>query len=364
MSKLAHENNAINLSQGFPDFDGPGFLTKAATASIQNGDNQYSSYLGIEKLRKSISFYLNNFYKIERDSQSEVLVTTGATEALFCSISALINPGDEVLVIEPFYDSYVRSIEILGGIPVFCGLGDDLLPDLDALTSKITEKTKLLILNNPHNPTGKVFSQGFLHNLSVIVEKNDLYLLSDEVYEFLVFDDQNFFPSQTIDLLKERTITVCSAGKTFGMTGWKIGWAYGNSNLISKVAKVHQYTTFCVSTPMQHAISHGLDQLPSYHKDFKKLYGGKRDLLKNGLEKVGFEILANEGTYFLTAKYDKLSSLNSIDFSMKLIKECQVATIPLSPFYSEGNQGDHLIRFCFAKEDELLIKAINNLNTL
>jgi len=363
MSTLAKKHNAINLAQGFPNFDGPDFIKSEAIDYIRNGFNQYAPYKGICELRESVSFYLNYFYHFELDADKEITITTGATEGIFSAVFSLVNPGDEVLVIEPYYDSYVTAVKMAGGIPIFCSLDSHFNLSLENIKNKITSKTKLLIINNPHNPTGKVYDLHTLEQLALIICTNDLYVISDEVYEFLYFD-KSFIPLQKIKSLKNRCITLSSAGKTFGLTGWKIGWAYGPERLISLLSKVRQYTTFSVSTPMQFAMSKAIRKLPQYVSDFQISYKSKRDLLATGLSKCGFEVYPCDGTYFLIARYSSISDKKSVEFSKELIEKYQVATVPLSPFYSKGTEGDHLIRFCFAKTEEVINNALKNLNFL
>jgi aspartate/methionine/tyrosine aminotransferase len=280
-------------------------------------------------------------------------------------ITALINPGDEVVVLEPFYDSYVASIKMAGGIPVPVTMhAPDFTIDSKELEKAITPRTKLLILNNPHNPTGKVWSKEELMSVSQLVMKNDLYLLSDEVYEFLVFDDAKHIPTATLDGMMERTITVSSAGKTFGLTGWKIGWICANPKVTQACRLVHQYVTFSVSTPMQEAVAEGLKNLPQYLPGFVELYKGKRDSFYREMMKLGFEFSIPKGTYFMMVPISKHTTLNDVDYALKLIKERKVATVPPSAFYLKSTEGEKYLRFCFAKKEETLRSAIENLKGL
>jgi N-succinyldiaminopimelate aminotransferase len=277
----------------------------------------------------------------------------------------LINPGDEVVVLEPFYDSYVASIKMAGGIPRPVTMhAPGFTIDAKELEAAISSKTKLLILNNPHNPTGKVWSKEELLAVSELAIKHDLYLLSDEVYEFLVFDGYHHIPTATLSGMMERTITVSSAGKTFGLTGWKIGWICANPKVTHACRLVHQYVTFSVSTPMQEAVAEGLKKLSDYLPGFVDLYKGKRDSFYKEMIKLGFEFSIPKGTYFMMVPITKHTNLKDVDFAMKLIKERKIATVPPSAFYLKSTEGEKFLRFCFAKKDETLKSAIENLQGL
>jgi aspartate/methionine/tyrosine aminotransferase len=365
ISRLARENNAVNLGQGFPDFDGPNWLKDIAYKKMQEGHNQYAPFPGTPNLRQEVSNYYKNFYALDYNPESQITITVGATEAIYLVITALINPGDEVIVLEPFYDSYVASIKMAGGIPVPVTMhAPEFVIDQKELEAAVTSKTKLLILNNPHNPTGKVWTKEELIAVSNVAIKNDLYLLSDEVYEFLIFDGLKHLPTATLDGMLERTITVSSAGKTFGLTGWKIGWICANQKVTNACRLVHQYVTFSVSTPMQEAVAEGLKQLPDYLPGFVSLYKEKRDWFYREIKQLGFEFAIPKGTYFMMVPISKHTNLKDIDYALKLIKENQVATVPPSAFYLKSTEGEKYLRFCFAKKEETLISAIANLKRL
>lgn len=365
ISRLARENNAVNLGQGFPDFDGPEWLKDIAYKKMQEGHNQYAPFHGTPNLRQEVSNYYKKFYSLEYNPESEVTITVGATEAIYLVITALINPGDEVVVLEPFYDSYVASIKMAGGIPVPVTMhAPDFTIDQKELEAAITHRTKLLILNNPHNPTGKVWTREELLAVSNVAIKNDLYLMSDEVYEFLIFDGAKHIPTATLEGMKERTITVSSAGKTFGLTGWKIGWICANPKVTNACRLVHQYVTFSVSTPMQEAVAEGLKQLPDYLPGFVSLYKGKRDSFYQEMKQLGFEFAIPKGTYFMMVPISKHTDLKDVDYALKLIKERKVATVPPSAFYLKSTEGEKFLRFCFAKKEETLKSAIANLKGL
>jgi aspartate/methionine/tyrosine aminotransferase len=365
ISRLSKENNAVNLGQGFPDFDGPEWLKEIAFKKMQEGHNQYAPFPGTPNLRHEISNYYKNFYSLKYNEESEITVTVGATEAIYLVITALINPGDEVIVLEPFYDSYVASIKMAGGIPVPVTMhAPDFSIDQKELEAAVSSKTKLLILNNPHNPSGKVWIKEELEVVSKVVIKNDLYLLSDEVYEFLLFDGAHHLPTATLDGMFERTITVSSAGKTFGLTGWKIGWICANQKVTNACRLVHQYVTFSVSTPMQEAVAEGLKQLPVYLPGFVSLYKQKRDWFYREMKELGFDFPIPKGTYFMMVPISKHTNLSDVDYAMKLITEKKVATVPPSAFYLKSAEGERYLRFCFAKKEETLEAAITNLKSL
>ncbi len=360
MTKMAMENKAINLSQGFPDFDGPLWVSDLAAKALKEGKNQYAPSMGVLSLREAIAHNYARFYNYAINPLSEVVVTNGATEAIFCTCLALLNPGDEVVVLEPFYDSYLASIKLAGAKAVPVTLkAPDFHFDIDELKAAISDKTKLLIVNNPHNPTGKVFTAEEIKVIGDLAKKHDFYLLSDEVYEFLTFDVDHR-PTATYEDLKERTITISSTGKTFGLTGWKIGWAIGPASLIKAIHNVHQFSTFCVAHPLQVAMAEALVKMDDYLIEFRAEYKRKKELLITGLKELGFNILSPKGTYFAMALLP--DGENDIDYCKKLIVEKKVATIPTSAFYIKSDEGSRMIRFCFAKQDETLRSALKNLH--
>ena len=359
MTKMAIDNKAINLSQGFPDFDGPSWVIDLATRALRENKNQYAPSMGILPLREAISHNYKRFYGMTVNPLSEVVVTNGATEAIFCTCLGLLNPGDEVVVLEPFYDSYLASIQLAGAkvVPVTLK-APDFHFDLNELKAAINSKTKLLIINNPHNPTGKVFSAEEIETLGNLARENDFYILSDEVYEFLTFGVAHK-PTATYADLKERTITISSTGKTFGLTGWKIGWAIGPAQLIKAIHNVHQFSTFCVAQPFQWAMAEALIKMDEYLAQFKAEYARKKDILINGLTERGFKVLNPAGTYFVMAQLPE--GRTDVEFCKDLILSKKVATIPTSAFYLKSDEGTRMIRFCFAKKDETLLSALENL---
>ncbi len=363
ISRLARDHQAVNLGQGFPDFDGAEFMKDLVTQKMAEGHNQYAPFHGTPNLRTEVSNYYKNLYQLDYDPETQVSITVGATEAIYLVLTALTNPGDEIIVLEPFYDSYVASIKMSGGVPVPVTMhAPDFSIDKAELENAITPRTKMIILNNPHNPSGKVWNRDEIQMVADLAEKHDLFILSDEVYEFLVFDDAKHVPTATLAGMKDRTITVSSAGKTFGLTGWKIGWICANPEVSRVCRLVHQYVTFSVSTPMQEAVAEGLKQLPQYIPGFVSVYKSKRDFFYAEMKKLGFEFACPRGTYFMMVPISEKTKLSDVDYAMKLIKERKVATVPPSAFYLKSNEGSKYLRFCFAKKEETLKEAIANLS--
>ncbi len=365
MSKLAIENNAINLGQGFPDFDGPDWIKDKAYEAMKMGKNQYAPMIGILNLRKALSEIRERFYQQKYDYDEEITITAGATEALFCSFNAFIDPGDEVILFEPFYDSYSADVLLSGGIPIYVTLHKpDFYIDFDELRKSITNKTKMIVINNPHNPTGKVFTYDELEEISRIANDYNLLVISDEVYEFLLYDNAKHIPISTFEGMNERCITISSSGKTFGMTGWKVGFAFAKYELTKAIRKVHQWTTFAVNTPAQHAMAYAFSNIDNYLPDFKRIYQSKRNLLINHLKDSIFNIHKPQGTYFAMIDIPEKIKLNDIEFAEKLVKEYKIATIPPSVFYGKSNEGNTMLRLCFAKNDQTLIQGISKLKEI
>lgn len=365
ISRLSREHNAVNLGQGFPDFDGPQFLKDLAFQKMQEGHNQYAPFHGTPNLRQAIAHYYQERYQLRYDMENEISVSVGATEAIFLTIHALVGAGDEVVVLEPFYDSYVATIKMAGAkaVPVTMHAPDFSI-DPQELAAAITPRTKLIIINNPHNPSGKVWSAAELQLIADVAQKHDLYVLSDEVYEFLTFDGARHLPLATLPGMQERTITISSAGKTFGLTGWKIGWICANAQVSRACRLIHQYITFSVATPLQEAVAAGLGQLPQYLPGFVSMYKAKRDSFYQGMQELGFDFPLPRGTYFMMVPITAKTKLNDVDFAMKLISELKVATVPPSAFYLKSPEGGKYLRFCFAKKEETLKQALENLKRL
>lgn len=363
MTALANENNAINLSQGFPDFDGAKWVCDLATEAIMSEKNQSSPAHGTPELRKAISNNYNKYYSINYDQNNNITVTNGATEAIYSTITALVNPGDEVIVFEPFFDTYIPAIELAGGVVIPVTLHTpDFTFNRKKLEESFSDKTKLVIINTPHNPTGKVFSEDELYFIANLVEKHDTYILSDEVYEHLLFDEAKHIPPASIKNMFNRTITISSTGKTFGLTGWRIGWAAAPKELTHAIRMVHQNVTFSAPRPLQEAMAIALNKLDDYIPDFRKTYIEKRDLLLKGLIDAGFSPNTPKSTYFIMCPIPN-SDMDDIEFAKYLIKNKKVAVIPPSAFYMHSKDGEKYLRFCFAKRDETLIAAIRNLNS-
>lgn len=359
----ARKHQAINLGQGFPDFPAPQWLLDLGVEVMSDGRfHQYAPFLGLPELREQIAQNYATYYGPCYQMENEIIITNGATEAIFSTILALIDKGDEVIVLEPFYDSYVSAILMAGGTPVPVTMGgDDFVIDSQELKEAFTPQTKLLIINNPHNPSGKVFSREELTTIAKLCLENDVYVLSDEVYEFLTFDKRQHLPMASLPQMQERTITISSIGKTFGVTGWKIGWACAHPDIIAAIGSVHQYNTFSVNTPCQRAAALALARLDVYLPEFRKLYGDKRDLFCQELKTLGWRPIIPQGTYFVLCPIDHLTQKKDIDFCIELIEDYKIASIPPSGFYLKSNAGEKYLRFCFAKKDETLLAAIEKI---
>lgn len=363
ISRLAIENRAVNLGQGFPDFNGPDFIMDKAFEAMKNGKNQYAPAHGIFSLRKAVSYITKKTYDLDYSTE-EILISTGATEGLYATIMALINPGDEVIIFEPFYDGYTADVLLAGGIPKYVTLHK---PDFHFFASEldktISENTKMIILNTPHNPTGKIFNKEELDIISKIAIKNDLIVLSDEVYEFLLFDDNKHIPISSLEGMRERTITISSTGKTFGMTGWKIGFIKADKYYIDAILKIRQWSTFAVNTPGQHAMAYAFNNFDDYLPEFIKLYSKKRNYIYDELLKSKFKPHKPKGTYFIMADIPNIFK-DDIDASTQLITKYGVAVIPPSVFYNYSDDGKSMIRICFAKTDDTLKKGAEILKSI
>jgi len=364
MSKMALEYSAVNLGQGFPDFDGPSWLMEKAFEAMRSGKNQYAPSAGTLSLRQEVHKQYKKQYDLDFDPDNEITVTAGATEALFSTINALVQEGDEVIMFEPFYDAYQADVILAGGTPKYITLKKpDFHFDPEDIEKAISSRTKMIIVNNPHNPTGKVFSPDELNTIANIAIKNDLLVISDEVYEFLTFDGIKHTPMITLPGMKERTISISSTGKTFGMTGWKVGFAIADAHLSSAVQKVHQWTAFAVNTPGQIAMAYGFSQLEDYLPEFRALYESKRNFMFNKLYGSAFTPHKPYGSYFMMVDLPSGTDMNDIEFAEMLVKEFGVATIPPSVFYAKSTEGQTMLRLCFAKKEETLEAGVNKLLT-
>lgn len=361
ISKMAIEYDAVNLGQGFPDFDGPEFVKNAIKNALDSSKTQYAPTHGILSLRKAIAEYQKNYYDNKWNPETEITVTTGATEALHNAITAFIDPGDEVIMFEPYYDAYQADVILAGGIPRYITLNKpDFSFNKEKLEESINENTKMLILNSPHNPTGKIYEKEELVFIAKLAIKHKFLVLSDEAYEFLTFE-KNHIPISTLEGMRKRTISVYSAGKTFGMTGLKVGYICADESITTAIGKVHQWTTFAVNTPSQHGVAAGFKELNNYIPQFQKLYRAKRDLMLHYLKETPFKAFLPYGTYFMMIEIPEGVFKNDIDASTRLTQEYKVATIPPSVFYSISDEGETMLRLCFAKQDETIKTGIANL---
>jgi N-succinyldiaminopimelate aminotransferase len=362
ITRRAIETDSINLAQGFPDFAGPSWIVDLAKEAMDEGKNQYCASIGIKPLRESIHNLYKNFYNLDFSADECITVTNGATQGIFLAIKAVVNPGDEVITFEPFYDSYVGSILLAGGIPVpvtLKGPGFDF--NINELEKAFSDKTKLIIINTPHNPSGKIFNTEEYQQIAILVEKYDSYILSDEVYEFLTFEGQRHIPVASHPKLKKRTITVSSAGKTFEFTGWKIGWTVAPLEITHAIRMIQQFQVFCVAHPLQVAMGKAISRLDSYLPDFRNRYQEKRNFFIKGLQEAGFSPIIPNGTYFVLVPIREFTDKDDFSYCMELIEKKKVASIPPSSFYLKSDEGRNYLRFCFAKKMETLKKACERL---
>ncbi|MEP7044367.1 MAG: pyridoxal phosphate-dependent aminotransferase [Dokdonella sp.] len=365
MSQLAIEHKAVNLGQGFPDFDGPQALRDALAAAMNAGRNQYAPMTGLPPLREQIARKTERLYGRKVNADTEVTVTSGATEALFAAIAAVVRAGDEVIVLDPCYDSYEPAIELNGGRAVHVPLDPrDFSPDWQRVKDAITPKTRMILINTPHNPCGSVFSADDLDTLAALTRDSGILVLSDEVYEHIVFDGA---PHQSVlrhAELAERSFVVSSFGKTYHVTGWKVGYCIAPRALSTEFRKVHQYLTFCTFTPAQVAFAEILEKDPQHYLDLPAFYQTKRDHFRGLLTGTKFKLLPVAGAYFQVVDYSALSDRDDLAFCEWLIKEAGVAAIPISAFYESPPEQQRLIRFCFAKNDATLAQAAERLQAL
>ena len=362
MSALAERTGAINLGQGFPDSDGPDEVLEAAIAAIRAGHNQYPPGRGILPLRRAVADHQRRFYGLEVDAETEVLITAGASEAIAAAILALVEPGDEVVLFEPYFDHYATSVALAGGRRRVVRLREpDLSFDVADLESAIGPRTRLILLNTPHNPTGKVFDAEELGHVARLAIRHDLLVVTDEVYEHLVYDGGRHIPMATLPGMAERTLTISSGGKSFGFTGWKIGWANGPADMVSAVLTAKQSLTYVSGGPFQHAMVTALGLDDGYFSQLADDLEGKRDLLGDGLRSAGFEVFPTAGTYFVTADIRPLGFDDGVAFCMSMPERCGVVAVPSVVFYDDGDAGRHLIRFAFCKQPEILAEASRRL---
>lgn len=356
MSAMANEHGAINLSQGFPGFEADKNLTSLVTKYLNEGKNQYAPMPGLLELRVTLCNYLQKTYGSEINPNSEITITAGATQAIYNTISAIIRPGDEVILFSPAYDCYAPAIEVHGGIPVFVPLEHpDYSINWETVKKQMNSKTKLILINSPHNPTGSLVTKEDLEQLQEIVSGTEVLVLSDEVYEHITFDGANHESVLAYPELKKRSMVVYSFGKSLHVTGWKLGFCVAPEWWMDEFRKMHQYTVFSCNSPMQYAIN---DYILNHNPfaDTSEFYERKRDLFLASIKESRFKVIPCKGTYFQLLDYSEISDMNDVDFAEKLTKEHGIASIPVSVFYPDL-EDNKVLRFCFAKEDELLIKA-------
>jgi N-succinyldiaminopimelate aminotransferase len=365
MSALAARTGAINLGQGFPDTDGPEEIREAAVRALRDGrGNQYPPGPGVPELRTAVAAHQKHHYGLDPDPDTEVLVTAGATEAIAAALLGLLEPGDEVIAFEPYYDSYAACIAMAGARRVPLTLrAPAFRPDLTELRSLITRRTRLLLLNTPHNPTGTVLTAEETRELAAIAVEHDLLVVTDEVYEHLVFDGVHH-PVAALPGMRERTVSISSAGKTFSFTGWKVGWVTAHAPLLAAVRTAKQYLTYVSSGPFQYAIAEALALPDSYYSGLRDELRGKRDLLAGGLRTAGFEVYEPQGTYFITTDTAPLGETDALVFCRALPERCGVVAVPNSVFYDDPRAGRSQVRFAFCKKEEVLNEAVERLGRL
>lgn len=363
MSQLAAETGALNLSQGFPDFDGPKGLLEAVGRHVLAGHNQYAPMAGLPALREQVARKIASLYGALVDPEHDVTITPGATEAIFCTIHAVVRPGDEVIVFDPCYDSYDPAVRLAGGQCVHVPLdGGDFRIDWQRLSDALSPRTRMIVINSPHNPSGALLTAEDLDQLAALIEGRDILLLSDEVYEHLVYDGVRHASVLAHAALRSRAFVVSSFGKTYHVTGWKTGYVVAPARLSAELRKVHQYVNFCGVTPLQHALADFMAQDPGHVERLPAFYQAKRDLLCGLLASSRFTFTPAQGTYFQLVDYSAIRpDLDDTDMALWLTREHGVATIPISVFYQRPIAGQRLVRLCFAKREETLRQAAERL---
>jgi len=363
MTSLALKHQAINLGQGFPDFDGPASVMDAAVAAMKAGHNQYAPMPGVPTLREAIAVHQRHFYGLEHDPATEITVHAGATGALCATLQALLDPGDEAVIFEPYYDAYRPGISLAGATPRVVRLTPpDFTFDPAELEAAVGPKTRLVLWNSPNNPAGKIFSREELETIADACVRHDLLAVTDEVYEHIVFEGEHI-PLATLPGMRDRTVTISSAGKTFSFTGWKIGWSCAVPPLAAAVRAAHQFVTYAVATPFQHAIAAALAAAPDYYDELREGYRTRRDHLCAGLADIGFGVSPPSGTYFANADIRPLGFDDDVEFCLALPERAGVAAVPLSAFLLEGGPR-HMVRFAFAKDVATLDEAVDRLRRL
>lgn len=365
MTALAIEHEAVNLGQGFPDFAAPQFLKEAAQQAIADDINQYAPGYGRPRLRRAVAQKMADVYGLEVDPFQEVIITHGATEAIFATIMGLVNPGDEVIMFEPYYDSYVPCTQFAGGIPRYYTLRPpNWAINAEQLETLFNEKTRLILINTPQNPTGKVFSQEEYTLIANLCQKYDVIAVIDEVYEHIIFDEASHLTMAKLPGMRDRTVTISSLGKTFSATGWKVGWAIANPEFSTAIFRAHQFVTFCGAAPLQEAAAVALETAVTYYDELSTFYQNRRDLLVDVLKEIGLNPIPPKGTYFVMSDISHLPFENDIAFCKFLTQKVGVAAIPPSAFYANPADGAHMARFTFCKKEETLQKAAERLKKL
>lgn len=364
MSKMAHDQGAINLAQGFPDFDGPKALRDRVAWHIAHGHNQYAPLAGVPELKEQIAIKVQELYGCSIEPETQVTVTPGATEALYCAMTAVIHPGDEVIVFDPAYDTYEPGITLNGGITQHINLDyPDFSIPWSSVRRMITERTRMIILNTPHNPTGTTWTHDDIQQLQSLVAEHDIYLLSDEVYEHICFDGRQHESLLRYPDLAAKSFVVSSFGKTYHTTGWRVGYCIAPAEMMTEFLRVHQFINFSTQAPMQYAIADFLRECPQHHHELGAFYQQKRDLFLELMATSRFKLIPSAGTYFQLADYSALSDEPDTQFTARLTCEHKVAAIPVSVFYQQPS-GQQIIRFCFAKDDATLVEAAEKLSVL
>lgn len=363
INALAAKHGAVNLGQGAPDFDGPPEVLAAAVEAVNSALNQYAPGIGMAPVRRAIAQHAQRFYNQQLNPETDVLVTSGATEAMFAAILGLTDPGDEVIVFEPVYDTYVPNLVMAGVTPLYVPLrGDDWSFDADELAKAFNPRTKAIVINTPHNPTGKVFARDELRTIAELCLKHNVVAITDEVYEHILYDDASHVRMATLPGMAERTLTISSLGKTFSVTGWKIGWAMGPAALVHAVNQAHQFITYAVASPLQAAAATALHLPLAFFETLQSTYQARRDRMLEVLRRAGFKVFKPQGSYFIMIDWRGVAPRHvqdDLQFARWLVQEIGVACIPASPFYQEADKqlGQHFARFAVCKKDETLNAA-------
>ena len=364
MSALAVRTGSLNLGQGFPDQDGPASVVEAAVSAMRNGRNQYAPGPGVPELRAAVAAHQAKHYGVDLAPDGQVLITTGATEGIAAAILALVNPGDEVLVLEPYYDSYTACIQMAGGVrrPVTLRSPGFRL-DVAELRAAVSDRTTTVLLNSPHNPTGTVLGRQELEAVAAVAAEHDLLVITDEVYEHLVFDDREHVPMCTLPGMWDRTVSISSAGKAFSFTGWKVGWVTGPAPLVKAVESAKQWLTFTSGAPLQPAVAFALTEEASFYGQLARELQDKRDLLCDGLSTLDMEVYRPEGTYFVTTDVSRYGYRDGLDFCLALPDRAGVVAIPSQAFYDDRDEGRHKVRWAFCKEQRILEEGLRRLTS-